>query len=760
MDLFTLIGKVVIDGVDKAEKQLSGLEGYVKKNEASFKAWGGVLTGVGVAVTGIATLSAKAAIEIDSTSQSFTSLARANLQSADEILAALKRASAGTVSANDLMLSANRAMTLGVAKNSEQFTTLMEIARDRARAMGLSTTQAFNDIVTGIGRGSPLILDNLGLVINLTEANEAYARELGKDAAQLTEAEKKQALLNEVLRQGEETVDKSSLSNLTAKETIQALTTSVVDITAKLGKHLIPIIQTGGKLVTDIVDKFQAWSDENPVLTKVLVITATAIGGVAAVMGPLLLMIPNLIAGWKALKIAMIAHKVAAAAATAAQWLWNAALTANPIGIVIMAITALVAAGIALWRNWDKVVAFFKDAWEYIKIAFATSVKFIIEKVLGPFIDFHLRAFEVVGGALAKFVGIFNKDAGEAISGFVEKMKGAKSEIVSWTDSLIENSKQNLANNQAAKAAAAATKESGQAAEAAGKQYAAYGDYIMSTTEDLEEYLKIVTEAVNNTKYQMSEAGKLGLTLDNVIAYESMMGKTNEEIARTLEGLGTKGNDVNAVLEAFGDTAQGVAGVLQAWGLIAKTTANEIQNLDNMMRSLKETGQFMVDANGNLISTGGGTYASIDEYSWVAQKLANGMTIQDIMEQYPVDWRGAGSYEEHLQAIADAIATQGHAAGGIFSKEHIARFAEGGIPEAIIPLNKDLSLTARGAEVLSQIKSPSLDLGQLQATITGAIQKGLANAMFQVFWDGDDITDKVSIKLGRRSISRAQLGGA
>ena len=32
----------------------------------------------------------------------------------------------------------------------------MEIARDRARAMGLTIEQAFNDIVTGIGRGSPL----------------------------------------------------------------------------------------------------------------------------------------------------------------------------------------------------------------------------------------------------------------------------------------------------------------------------------------------------------------------------------------------------------------------------------------------------------------------------------------------------------------------------------------------------------------------------------------------------------------------------
>ncbi|MFZ2547024.1 MAG: phage tail length tape measure family protein, partial [Candidatus Microthrix subdominans] len=43
-------------------------------------------------------------------------------------------------------------------------------------------------------------------------------------------------------------------------------------------------------------------------------------------------------------KVAMLAGKVATGIATAAQWLWNAALTANPIGLVIAAIVGIVAA--------------------------------------------------------------------------------------------------------------------------------------------------------------------------------------------------------------------------------------------------------------------------------------------------------------------------------------------------------------------------------------------------------------------------------
>lgn len=69
-----------------------------------------------------------------------------------EIMNALRSASKGAVTDYELMLASNKAMSLGVAKNTEEFSVLMEIARNKAKNMGISTTQAFNDIVTGLGR--------------------------------------------------------------------------------------------------------------------------------------------------------------------------------------------------------------------------------------------------------------------------------------------------------------------------------------------------------------------------------------------------------------------------------------------------------------------------------------------------------------------------------------------------------------------------------------------------------------------------------
>lgn len=62
-----------------------------------------------------------------------------------------------------------------------------------------------------------------------------------------------------------------------------------------------------------------------------------------------------------ALGIGIVAGAVAAW--TVAQWLLNVALTANPIGLIIVAIGLLVGAIIWLVQNWDTVVKFLTDVW-------------------------------------------------------------------------------------------------------------------------------------------------------------------------------------------------------------------------------------------------------------------------------------------------------------------------------------------------------------------------------------------------------------
>ena len=49
---------------------------------------------------------------------------------------------------------------------------------------------------------------------------------------------------------------------------------------------------------------------------------------------------------------------------TGIQWAWNAAMTANPVGVVIMGIAALIAIGYVLYQNWDTISSFAATMWE------------------------------------------------------------------------------------------------------------------------------------------------------------------------------------------------------------------------------------------------------------------------------------------------------------------------------------------------------------------------------------------------------------
>jgi len=206
--------KIIIQGQDKATKDLKNVNSELAKMEglagdtdvqltrlqkaaillAGAAGIGRILVAVGKAAWDLAKLGAQA-------QRLETSFARLADTQAPEMLEGLREASRGAISDMALMQAANQAMMLGVTKDAKQLAQLMEVAIDRGRAMGLSAEQAFSDLVRGIGRMSPLILDNLGIVMDAEKTFGAYAASIGKTAAELDSAEKRQALLNRVLQE-------------------------------------------------------------------------------------------------------------------------------------------------------------------------------------------------------------------------------------------------------------------------------------------------------------------------------------------------------------------------------------------------------------------------------------------------------------------------------------------------------------------------------------------------------------------------------
>lgn len=194
---------------------------------------------------------AKLGAQIQQTTDAFNIMAANVGASGDKILSSMRDTSAGTVDDVSLMQSAMRAMAFNLP--TDKLENLMAIARSASRATGESIQQSFNDIVVGIGRSSPMILDNLGLILKIGPANEAYAKSLGKTVAQLTPMETKQALLNATLAAGDELIKKVGDSALTDAEKyakLEAATKTLTDAGAKQISHwAIPFVDWLSKII-------------------------------------------------------------------------------------------------------------------------------------------------------------------------------------------------------------------------------------------------------------------------------------------------------------------------------------------------------------------------------------------------------------------------------------------------------------------------------------------------------------------------------
>jgi len=123
----------------------------------------------------------------------------------------------------------------------------------------------------------------------------------------------------------------------TAAGRFQVLSTRMSELKETLGYDLIPLIEA----FLPLLEKAATFAENNTTAIKVLV-------GVVAGLSAAVLAANAAIKVYQALSIAV---KVATAAWTAAQWLLNAALNANPIGLVVVALAALAAGLVVAYKH-------------------------------------------------------------------------------------------------------------------------------------------------------------------------------------------------------------------------------------------------------------------------------------------------------------------------------------------------------------------------------------------------------------------------
>lgn len=175
---------------------------------------------------------------------------------------------------------------------------------------------------------------------------------------------------------------------------------------------------------------------------------------------------------------------------TTAQWLLNAAMTANPIGIVVVAIGALVAAFAVAWQQSDKFRAIIKGLWASLKqIGINIKENFLSIPML------IINAFKAIPKALGQIFGSMGSLFDALTSGNIGEAGDIIKKMV--TDNAVTDVGKEFIDNQIAGA--------GKVAGAFGK---AYNDELLSSAEKekLEEE-DAVNKKLDPTKSSSSTAG-------------------------------------------------------------------------------------------------------------------------------------------------------------------------------------------------------------------------------------------------------------
>ena len=254
----------------------------------------------------------------------------------------------------------------------------------------------------------------LGQMTNETERDAIAQTLMGKSAAELNPliedgGETYRKVAETMQKYGldyvdQETLDKANEFN-DSLDTMKLLgSVAFAQVGSELAGHLAPALEKA----VDLVGRFAGW------LSKLSPETLTVIGAIAgfvAVLAPLLIGLGKVAFGISSIinLIGVIGPAIGA-------------LSLGPMAGIVAAIAAVIAIGVLLYKNWDKLKNFaktmgeaIKSTWNSVKTAIVNAAQTIWDKMTWPF----RKAYDIIKGVVDKIKGWFPID----IKNFFSKIK-------------------------------------------------------------------------------------------------------------------------------------------------------------------------------------------------------------------------------------------------------------------------------------------------------------------------------------------------
>lgn len=227
---------------------------------------------------------------------------------------------------------------------------------------------------------------------------------------------KLQLISNNAFAEGTSLQDEYNKKNETSAANIAKVQNQFKALAINIGQELLPVLSQVLGVVGPLIKDVSKWAQENPKLFKGIIITTVALSAlsfaVSAVAGTIAF-VSKLMVIWSNISKVF----------TVVQWALNAAMTANPIGAIIVgvaALVAIVAAAIAYYDEWGAALLFlsgplgliinliqsFRRNWDMITEAFANGGILAGLKAIGvTLLDAVLMPLQQLLGIIAKVTG-------------------------------------------------------------------------------------------------------------------------------------------------------------------------------------------------------------------------------------------------------------------------------------------------------------------------------------------------------------------
>ena len=147
------------------------------------------------------------------------------------------------------------AVAIGTAAGvtTDQLKRLGKAAKDTSAVLGRDVTDSFNRLIRGVTKAEPELLDELGIILRLDTASRNYAQALGKNVEDLSQFEKSQAVVNEVLSQSESKYSRiQDIMGGSQANPFAQLGKAFDDIIMLIQEKILPLMGALAKVLTEV----------------------------------------------------------------------------------------------------------------------------------------------------------------------------------------------------------------------------------------------------------------------------------------------------------------------------------------------------------------------------------------------------------------------------------------------------------------------------------------------------------------------------